>query len=187
MCCRQFFCNSDMKSLQINNDANYYEYVYAVSKVSNERIDINVPEPEFVRLMTKVKTEGFKYFAKNYKVFQHNTLIYKNNENNDVKLYNRLPVECSFLNEKIVACSYSMGKVPIHMFPCSLDINDVHYSNSLIFRIHNRIYLNFEKQSYPHLDNKVCRKIFVNYHHDQNVDIQYIADHINRIINLLSN
>lgn len=175
----------DLKDI-INNDANYLEFIIYTNDTGNN-FNINVSHERFEDIMTKLKSAGYKHFGKEYKVFRHDTLVYKNNKNDDVKLYNRQPISCELLEgfSNIICCQYQQTKLPIHMFPCSMDINDVHQSQSLIFRVHNRIYLNFEVQTYPHQNNNIVRKIFVNYHHDDNVDMQFITSQIVKVLRII--
>jgi hypothetical protein len=68
--------------------------------------------------------------------------------------------------------------------PSTNRVNDVTYVRKLIFRINNRVYLNFECKK--HNNASYSYSIYLNYNHDNSVDYEASSSTIKKIIEKLA-
>jgi hypothetical protein len=137
-------------------------------------VDIRVEKDRFQRILQFIsKSDGYaKPFAKKSKVNVVGTMFYEVQDNNEIKTYSRniSTIEC---RDGFVHCMIQYHKLPFHQFPCTRNLNDSYYTSKLIFKLHNRLFLNFV-HVYHHLDETSHYKIYINYNHDTNVESQLI-------------
>ena len=175
--------------------ANYIEYIFTPNSTTNSTnsklstFDINVPEEQFIKLLSVIIARYHNPFEKTFKCYMQSDLVMENYaEEKDIKVYKKEMVKYEIRNDNIIVLHYNRNKFPFHMFHSNTEINSVFYCRRATFRILNRIYINFETQLYPNKDadkDIVIRKIYVNYNHDDNVDIDNINMMINTILGVL--
>ena len=61
-------------------------------------------------------------------------------------------------------------KLAYHMFPCTLQLHDVYLVERMVYRLHHRVFLNFERQTYLDNESEEIYKVYINYNHDDTVD-----------------
>jgi len=154
----------------VPDNCNYIEYTILGGN-NQGNIDIQ----SFTDHMKKIKSH--KYFGRESKCYMFNDLVYENSFYNEVKVYSKRLIGVQEFCNKVAACYYTKEKQPYHAFPSTDKVNCVYYLKKLIFRLHNRLYLNFEVQYYPHTSSSVY-KIYLNYNHDKSVD----SDSVKQII-----
>lgn len=168
----------------IPENCNYIEVVLVNAKYEN-KIVVDQTYNDFERLLSKIK--NIKYFQKEYKCYQYQNLIYENYYNKDTKVYTK---DCISIDDDIhnsfVLCFYSKEKKPFHLFPSTTDIHSIYQVKKLIFRLHNRLYLNFESQYY-HKTNCIVRKVYFNYNHEKNVELSCINQQLQQYVQILNN
>ena len=164
--------------------ANYIEYIYSLNSTNslNSNIytcDINIPEEKFIKLLDIINTRYHNPFEKTFKCYMQSDLVMENYaKEKDIKVYKKETVKVEHKN-KFIVIHYNRNKFPFHMFHSSTAINSIFYCRRITFRIMNRIYINFDTQLYDQDD--IIRKIYINYNHDDNVDV----DNINTILSIL--
>lgn len=154
-----------------NVTAPYHELVIYKKSPNDDVFDINIPENIFNKLFIEMKAFSHKCFQKTYKTYRFEDLFYENSENKEVKIYkkriNNITTHPNFLE-----IAFDKEKLPYHAFPCTASLHDEYWVKRASYRLHNRLFVNFELQKYP--DETLIRKIFINYNHDSNVDTEHI-------------
>lgn len=173
----------------MDNTCNYVEFVIKASEINlstdHKTIDISVPIAEFQETLRKVKNKSnIKPFNKNYKVYVKDDLYLEAEKDSEIKVFKKECVSLDNKSSKYLTLYYNKNKIPMHNFPSTTEINSVYYIDSTIFRIHNRVFLNFECQYSP-VKESYAYKVFINYNHDTNIDDKTIRDKIRYGLNLL--
>lgn len=174
----------------IPEHCNYIEIVFIDPKNINSNckstnLNIAISEDYFHECMRKVKKQNFKYFQKNFKTYVACNMNLENSGHQDLKVFSK-HIESFVVNDagNAVTLYCHRDKKPYHAFPSTTKMHDVFYTNRLTFRISNRVYMNFDIQYYAE-DATTIRKIFINYNHDQNVDLEHITMSLEVTINSL--
>lgn len=160
----------------IPDDCNYVELIITKNKEC-----FNIDDELFAQLLKKVKHH--KYFEKEYKVYQYNDLCFENQNNIDYKVYSRHIVDVKYASD-LAVCMCKKSKHPFHAFPSTTSLDAVFYVKKLVFRLHNRLYLNFECQYYPK-NETIIRKVYINYNHEKQVDATLIEQIIAKTLTML--
>lgn len=167
----------------IPESCNYIEIVLVHAKYDGNLI-FDQPCRTFQSYMSRIR--GIKSFEKEMKVYQINDMFYENYMQKDNKIFTKtLKHIDQDTDPSFAICYYRKEKHPFHAFPSTLSIHNIFYIQRLTYRLHNRLYLNFETQHYPNTNNSCIRKIYINYNHDKSVDHANIDQNIKRIINML--
>lgn len=173
-----------------NSHSSYVEFVVLNnSNVTNAKsntfciLDVNHPIEQFTQMLKRIGKRYHKVFEKSFKCYLYKDLILENYEQNEIKVYKK-KFKNHVVNGSYVTIYYDKHKVPFHVFPSTTQINGVYYCKRLTFRICNRIYINFETQYHSNVD-KYVYKIFVNYNHEPNVDIDNIKMMLQTILDVL--
>ena len=167
----------------IPDNCNYIEFVFLNNQSKkNDCYDVNLPQSLFSEFLMQLQKEKIKYFLKQYKCYVHKCLYLENSE--ELKVYEKKMIHAKKLNDHVIATFYIKDKRPYHMFPSTLNIHTVFYVKRMTFRIHNRIFVNFDVQFYPQSKKEVL-KVFVNYNHDKDVDMTFIYKEIERLFKIM--
>ena len=108
-------------------------------------IDINWSEIEFNKILLKfINKYKLKPFEKKFRILQHydTKLIYNINDNKYTA--NKQYFVSNNNNDNYILIKYQKENIPPVNFPSTRDINDMYYVNKVIFKVTNRIYINFE-------------------------------------------
>ena len=97
----------------------------------------------------------------------------------DKSLYTRVSKENTIIKyfSKIIK--------PLHNFPSTTKIYDEVFENKTIFKINNRLYLNFSQVTYKSDTTKKYNYIYINYNSSDKCDIKMNINTINEIIESL--
>ena len=124
-----------------------------------------------------MKNYAYKSFTKTYKQYVQDDIIYNNYENKEIKIYTVKPLSYEKVNTNFLKINYKKSKKNIqNIFP-----NAISYIKKFSFRINNRIYVNFETSI---TDGEEFFKIYINYNHEKNVDMDVINKEIDVIMNI---
>ena len=170
--------------------ANYLEIIFIndfnVNAKETNVINIGISQKMFEDLLRKAKhTLNTKPFNRNYKVYVRDNLYLESEKDSEIKVYQKdgLALE---KGQDYIGAFYFKNKLPMHNFPSTTKFHSIYYVDSTIFRIHNRVFLNFEAQYYPeNTENQFIYKVFINYNHDENIEEKTIIDKINSGIKAL--
>jgi hypothetical protein len=87
------------------------------------------------------------------------------------------------VNDKVLCISYVREKLPYHMFPCTRGLHDISYIHRLTYRLHNRLFLNFEIQKT--MDHTELYKVYFNYNHDKSSEVSTITKPLGEVMQSL--
>lgn len=162
---------------------NYIEYV-VYENLDKGYYNIDLPRTQFEQLLSKLGKETYSCFVKRSKVFRIDDMYYEVDlKDNDYKHYRKI-VKDTRVTKNIIVLKQHKEKIPFHSFPCTYSLHDMFYSNKLIFKVHNRIYINFEQQYYQ--NSKIVHKVFINYNYETNVEQNIIIQLLHNIGNILN-
>lgn len=170
-------------------DANYYEiFISNKNEVLTDTImkfNIGLSEKQFYDIMYKIDGKKYKYFQREYKEYFHKDLICQCFTNDEVKVHRKNPINIDDANEKNIIICYNKDKLTLVNFPSTKNLHKINYVKKLIFRVSNRIYINFKIS----MDSETKSKtyvIYVNYNHDDNVDFNITSTNITEIFKILN-
>lgn len=149
----------------------------------------DVSEPIFNETLSKVKRTYNKCFQVDLKEYLHRNLrmIKKINEDNiveETKVYEGSCIEIidDPSNKYRVVTSYRKKLSPV-AFPSSMIYDDIIKKRRTVFRINNKIYVNFEKEiSMKHPNAQVHNKIFINFNNNKDTDIKESLHFIKQLL-----
>ena len=166
-----------------NNSSNDYS--------NDDIIDLNWDNETFTKFLSKmINSKKFnKPFEKKFKViryFNQNYII--NLSDNKYNHYKLFYVKNNYIKNNIKNISsifYKKSTLPIFQFPSTDNIHDKFFLNKIIFKITNKIYLNFEIMKKN--ENDIFYRVYINFNNDKhNIDYDTIVKSINETIkNLL--
>lgn len=152
---------------------NYAEFVL-VSEIDAEACTYDFGKDAFmVKLKHVSKKHNIKYFTKKIKRYRIGDMAMEMCDD-DIKVFKQTCGKSCIVNDAMLCVAYSRDKQPYHQFPCTTNIHEIVFIQRLTFRLHNRLFLNFEIQKT--MDNRQLFKIFFNYNHDKAAEIKVIAD-----------
>lgn len=150
---------------QIVDKGNYIEFI--LSDDTKTRTEIS--PYKFYGLLTELKQKLGNCFQKHFKEYVFRDMFYENNDKHQIKVYKKHLTNVHTDVDGLVILTYYKEKLPFHMFPSTSSLHSVCYVSKVVFKITNRLFINFEKRVYN--DKEAYHKIFVNYNHEENVDI----------------
>ena len=89
------------------------------------------------------------------------------------------------MTDKYIMIKYNKENIPPINFPSTNNIHDMYHINKIIFKITNRIYINFElKKKIVNEKSEIFRRIYINLNNDKkNLDNNDINDILHKTIN----
>ena len=172
-------------------NCNYVEFSILPFQVSNANANANAhkvyetnfEKDEFYKVMKRLShDESLKYFQKEYKQYVSQDLIYENKDNDDICVYKKKMVDEGLITDNCIYTTYQKTKLSILAFPSSIKIHSISYIRKLTFRVNNRIYVNFECK---YENDEIFYRIYINYNHEQNVELDKIKLTLNKYIKML--
>ena len=148
-------------------------------------IDINWDEKSFNSMLMKfINDYGLKPFEKKFRILKHNdkNLIYSINDNKfNVNRHRFLSYN---KNANYILIKYQKENIPPVNFPSTNIIHDMYYINKIIFKVSNRIYINFEvKKKIKEGNSEIFRRIYINLNNDKkNLDNSSINEKLEKSI-----
>lgn len=180
-----------LKMISTYKNFNYMEINILNNKSTNNSannsdniIDINWNENDFNKLL-RTLSKNLRPFEKQQKITKYNDLILiKNLSDNKFNLYTLSYINHYIINNNILAIEYNKNNLPAYQFPSTNNINDKYYLNKIIFKITNRIYINFElMKKYENDKENIYRRIYINFNNDKkNLDIIKINEILEKCI-----
>ena len=162
---------------------NYIEIVMCDDDSSGQVIDSSITDSVFFKLLNDIRGTNTVYFQKQYKEFIYRNMTYENNEKFQVKVYKKT-LTAREKCDNTMTLVYHKEKLPYHSFPCTTMIHSIAYVSKVTFKINNRVYLNFERRRYPN-DARAYNKVYINYNHDENVDMANIDASVKQCFSML--
>lgn len=172
-----------------DNYSNYFEIHLCNSTYTN--IDTNVgiyttslDRERFYNLMYKMMDTNYRYHQKQYKEVFIGDVCYQNYKNDEMSIHNIQTNTIESITDKLFAIAQTKNKLSILSVPSTLNIYSENVIKRLIFKISNRVFINFENGI---TDNKKYYKVFINYNHDKDVDISVVLRNIKDALDTLTN
>ena len=165
-----------------------YDYLEVVITKDNNTYDVS-PELFEKILQTFAQTcKTYKYFQSDYKEYIYrNTHMIKKIENDTVtetKVYMYRPVFINNINNTKYIF-YERKKISSINFPSKKEYDTVIYKRKMIFRINNKIYVNFQQEIFPEDSDKIYHKIFINFNNHKDSDLTETSTKISSLLNTL--
>ncbi len=181
----------------LSQGTNYVE-IYLVSPINTiQKNDIttiyntNLDPDIFFKILASMKKyapQDIKYFQKEYKEYIVNDIVCQvYPSDNETKVFRKKPMNVDYNDKQhLLLLAFNKNKLTMLNFPSTKNINQTNYSKALIFRISNRIYLNFVISINEDMVDQKTYNIYINYNHDSNVDLPLINSSINKILEIIA-
>jgi hypothetical protein len=157
------------------------EYIKECSTIDGgvNYMEISLPlvhKADFVTCLRNIKQCNIGHSERFCKEYMFRNLIYTINDKYDAKISK---FDCKYVKPmgagKVVAY-YHKEKASFHTFPSMFETHTKSYVNAIVFKFHNRVYLNFEEREYD--DGETSYRIFINYNHEDAVDLPNISQRV---------
>ena len=159
------------------NTPNYMEFVLLSKEINNLEYSYDIDQSIFTTSMKAIsKKFHIKYFVKKVKRYRINDMHMEvdRDTESETKIFRMTNISSCIAGDKLLCVGFLREKMPYHMFPCTMNIDEVCYIQRLTFRLHNRLFLNYEIQKYD--DDRQIYKIYLNYNHDKASEMSLIMD-----------
>ena len=178
-----------MDKLPFESGANYYEIHIKPSLILQERdelasADVSLTGKQFLDLLVAMKNsnESYKFFQKEYKEYQYTDLVVQNYKNTETRVFRQNFVTMN-QGKNWLLTGYQRSKLTFLSVPSTTNIHDMMYVKRLIFRVNNRVYVNF--QTSLHQDGAKTYQVYINYNHENNVDQEGLMNTLNNVLSVL--
>lgn len=172
--------------IPLDSSCNYFE-IYFTPGVKSEKhndlnvLDVSVSKQQFEEMMAGLVKRDYKFFQKEYKEYNYGDVLVQNFNNTETRII-RLSTNLIRTNNKLVMIGYHKSKLTFLNVPSTTNIFDINYVKRLIFRITNRIFINF--QCNMDEDGKKTYVVYVNYNHESNIDPEGINDTLKKVLDI---
>ena len=185
----QQFVKQFLENAIANTDSNHFEFVVLENatnvndKNANFRmLPTSLSKEKFYNTMYKMMDTNFKYFQKQYKEMVIGDTFYQNFKNEEISIFNINTNNVEVFQNKLMANSQTKYKLSILSLPSTLNIYAENYTKRLIFRVSNRVFVNFENGKNG---DDVFYKIYLNYNHEDTVELNSIQKTLEKVLNIL--
>jgi hypothetical protein len=163
----------------LSDNINHVEIYLTNNIINKDIIDIKSNDSIIDKIYDKYKNmksiKPVKYMS-----YYKNELVYLYDLSNDNQLvYSKLKQDDLIITPNIYIVSYKYSKAPIHLFPCSNNIDNTLEYTLIEYKITNRLSLIIHQDNY-------CKYVYIEYKHSPNVDIDKIEQTINNIIHIIT-
>lgn len=169
------------------SDSNYFEiYLTSGLKEVGKQNDLKIfqtalSKAEFEELMSRLVKRDYKFFQKEYKEYNYGDVIVQNFNNTETRIV-RLSTQRMMKNDKCLMVGYQKSKLTFLNVPSTTNIFDIYYVRRLIFRITNRIFINF--QCNMDEDGNKTYLAYINYNHESNIDPEGINTSLRTVLEI---
>lgn len=181
--------------IPFESEANYYEiYIQppsskTVKNIIGEEHDISLSRKDFRNLLSCIAKSNLniKPFQKEYKEYIYNDVIVHNYKNTETHVFRHTPmciVKKNNDSNNNLLIGYQKNKLTFLNVPSTRNIYDIQYVKKLIFRVNNRIFINF--QSSVNLNQERSYSVFINYNHENNIEQDSVQNNITNLLNILT-
>ena len=184
----QQFVKQILEHAIANTDSNHFEFVVLANPTfNNDNNDFrmfptSLSKDKFYNTMYKMMDTNYKYFQKQYKEMVIGDTFYQNFKNEEISIFNLNTNNVEVFQNKLMANSQAKYKLSILSLPSTLNVYAENYTKRLIFRVSNRVFVNFENGKNG---DDVFYKIYLNYNHDDTVELNSIQYTLEKVLNIL--
>lgn len=168
--------------------ANSFELYVCHDKQESDDIKkytINLDKTVFNKLLSSMKNStSYKFFQKEYKEYVYNNIIVENYKNTEVRVIKNQCILTENKNNWLLM-AYTRSKLTFLSIPSTKIIHEINYVKKLIFRINNRIFVNFKIVLNDH-DNTKTYIVYINYNHDTNLEQDGIKKDLQKVMDILT-
>jgi hypothetical protein len=168
--------------------ANYYE-IFLSPQINKknygllEEIDVNISKNDFYNMLSILKAANtdYKVFEKEYKEYVYSDVIVHNYNNDVTRVFKNTVLQIKN-NEQLFVISYHRSKMTFLSVPSTTVIYEINYIRKLIFRVNNRIFINF--QCTLSQDDIKTYSVYINYNHESNMDPISVQTALKKLISI---
>ncbi len=161
---------------------NYFEFVLYDGCNAENCYNVDLERGNFEQMLSKAAKENWGSFVKRTKVYRVSNMFYEVDLKDFTSKQYKKTTKDVVVGKDVILFKSHKEKLPFHSFPCTKSVNSTFYSNKLILKVHNRVFVNFEHQ---HHEAKLTQKIYINYNFEQSVDGNAIDKVFKRIEHVL--
>lgn len=162
--------------------SNYAEFIL-IHEINDNICGYSLDKDLFMKQLKYIsKLHSIKYFTKKIKRYRVDDMTMEICDN-DIKVFKSRCYNNCVVNDNLLCLSFQREKQPYHQFPCTRNINEILFVHRYTFRLHNRLFLNFEIQKT--FNKESIFKVYMNYNHDKSTEINTIASIANDFIKSL--
>jgi len=186
--------------IPFDSEANYYEIYMgggggggAAANAANaakleghKSYNIGLSRKDFRHLLSAIAKSNLnlKPFQKEYKEYIYDDVIVHNYKNTETHVFRHTPVCVQKLDKAVgLLIGYQKNKLTFLNVPSTRNIYDIQYVKKLIFRVNNRIFVNF--QSSVNLNQEKTYTVYINYNHENNIEQDSIQNNIESLMKVL--
>lgn len=177
-----------IKNTQQDTYSNYFE-IHLCNNTYNNHDDTlgiyntSLDRQQFYNLMYKMMDTNYRYHQKQYKEAFIGDVCYQNYKNEEMSIYNLQTNTIESITDKLCAIGQTKSKLSILSVPSTLNIYSENIVKRLIFKVSNRVFVNFENGM---TDKEKYYKVFINYNHDKDVDVNIVIKQIKDALDKLT-
>lgn len=175
------------------NACNYYEIIVPPTKCNELSETTTMYHPQcdkdvFVELLAKVKRgKSYKFSQREYKEYTIGELVCQiSPSNHETRVFNNHPLYTKMTNHGVIM-GYQKTKMSLINFPSTLNNHQIRYVKKMAFRITNRVFLNFEIAKEQDNIKDTNYYVYINYNHEENVDIDGVYNELASLFDVLQN
>lgn len=169
-------------AIAAQNGTNYFQFQVCndgdEAECGIKLIRTALSKDQFYGLMKRLMDVPYKYYQKQYREMVVGGVNYYNYNNEDVQVYNITTNAYEHVAPGLLALAQTKNKLSILGLPSTRDIYDEVAKKKLIFRVTNRVFVNFEH-------GEGFYNVYVNYNHEKDVDITSAISTIEKVLKQL--
>lgn len=172
-------------AMHLPTGTNYVEVFVGSSCDIDNQYQIGLDENTFYALLQKMHHKNYKFFQRVFKEYIYNDMVCQCHTNDEVKVFRLVPLNVLCPNKgTFVQVCYQRTKLTLLNFPSTRSIHQIHYVKQLIFRVLNRIYINF-RVSVDDTTRQKTYQIFINYNHEENLEMSPVLKTLDELLMFL--
>jgi hypothetical protein len=131
-------------------------------------------------LLKSLSLKNSKPSHRVFKRYRFNELTMEHDVQHDIKIHALNVLSWNIQDPHCVVLLCHKEKLAYHQFPSTNKLHDAHLVERIAYRIHNRVYLNVEKQTY---ENELgLYKVWLNVNMDSNIDMNGIKELVDDVL-----
>ncbi len=150
--------------------ANYYEIYLCSGKLDNV-YTVGMSAEEFERVLKRLTNSNYRFFQKEYKEYIYGDIISQNYKNTEILVHGYKHIGTKYFDGYLMI-AYNRSKLTFLSVPSTTNIYSMNYVKKLIFRVSNRIFINFKISQAK--DSEKIYEVYINYNHESNIDQEQI-------------
>lgn len=173
-------------AIAAQDGSNHFQFQICTDGVCDDKkgseaivITTALSKEHFYMYMKRMMDIPYKYYQKQYKEMVVGHVNYYNYNNEDVQVFNITTNAYASVSDGILGLAQSKNKLSILGLPSTRHIYDESIKKKLIFRITNRVFVNFE---HGIQDGETFYTVYLNYNHEKDVDITSAISTIEKVL-----